>query len=85
MMTREQEAAWREMLRTSASEPVGLALEGLCNVDLNRVKEALLDAPADMVPALQGEGKAIRRVLKYLTERPLPQPSRFDTDSVSNL
>ena len=85
MTTREQEAAWREVLRTSASEPVGLALEGLCKVDMNRIKEAFIDASPEQIPMLQGEARAIRKVLKYLTERPLPQPSRFDTDVASNL
>ncbi len=85
MITREQEMAWREAIRTAASEPVGLAIEGICKMDLNRVKEAFIDAPPEQISALQGEARAIRRLLKYLTERPLPQPSRFDTDSVSNL
>ena len=82
---RDAERGWRELLRTSRGEPVGQAIEGLCLAELESVKTKLLDAGPEEVLALQGEGQAIRRILKYLTERPLPQPARFDNPAVSNL
>jgi hypothetical protein len=83
--TRDREVELRDILRSARSEPVGMALEGICSLDLERIKSRLLDAPSTEVDALQGEGRAIRRILKYLTERPLPQPTRFDNDVPTNL
>ena len=85
MNTREREASLRDTLRSARNEPVGMALEGICELDLERVKSRLLDASPSEVEGLQGEGRALRRILKYLTERPLPQPTRFDNEVPSNL
>lgn len=82
---REAEKSWRETLRTARADPVGQALEGLCELELESIKTKLLDAQPNEVLELQGEGRAVRRILKYLTERPLPQPQRFDKSPVSNL
>jgi hypothetical protein len=84
-MAREQEAALRETLRAGRYEPFGIALEAVCDVELDRVKTRLLDALPDEVATLQGEGRAIRKILKYLTERPLPQPQRFDNEVAPNI
>lgn len=82
---REAEKSWRETLRSARTEPVGQALEGLCELELESIKTKLLDAQPGEMLELQGEGRAVRRILKYLTERPLPQPSRIDNLPVSNL
>lgn len=69
---RERETEFREMLRNARSEPVGTALEALCNIELSRVKDLLIDAAPDEVAGLQGEGRVARKFLKYLSERPIP-------------
>jgi hypothetical protein len=85
MSTRDQEAELRRTLRAAREEPIGIALIAMCNVDLERVKERMLDAGPDEFLLLQGEGRAIRRLLKYLTERPIVQPARFDKEAATNL
>jgi hypothetical protein len=82
---RDSERSWRETLRNARGDVIGVALEGLCELELETIKSKLLDAQPDEVLELQGEGRAIRRILKYLTERPLPQPTRIDKPPVSNL
>ena len=85
MNARDREVSIRETLRSARSEPAGMALEAICLLDLERIKSRLLDAKLEEIGELQGEGRAIRRILKYLTERPLPQPTRFDSEVPSNL
>lgn len=82
---RDAEKSWRETLRNARVEPIGQALEGLCGLELEAIKTKLLDAQPSEVLELQGEGRAVRRMLKYLTERPLPQPQRFDNQPPSNI
>jgi hypothetical protein len=85
MLTREDEAGAREILRNARGDPIGLALEQVCKNDLEKVKHRLLDAPPEDVAGLQGEGRSLRTILKYLTERPLVQPARFDNPIKSNI
>ena len=59
-MARDDERNWREVLRNARTDPIGQALEGLCGVEMARIKDLLLDAPAGDVQELQGEGRAIR-------------------------
>jgi hypothetical protein len=82
---RLQEAEHRAVLQQARDDPVGIALIAMCNVDLERVKSRLIDAGADEFLLLQGEARALRRLLKYLTERPITQPARFDKEAATNL
>ncbi len=68
MNQREQLATFRRQLRQSRQEAVGIALEGICNYEVERLKNLLVDAEAEHVPELQGEARAMRKLLKYLTE-----------------
>lgn len=67
-MSREREEELRTVLRQSRHEAFGVALEGLVSIELERVKNSLIDAQDDrQVRTLQGEGAAFKKILKYLT------------------
>lgn len=68
-MDRTREAEYRAQLYASRMEPAGMAIAGLCKIELERAMSKLIDATADEVPALQGEARIARRILKYLTAR----------------
>ena len=52
------------------SSPAAMALRNLLDNHLHRAMQQLIDAvPAD-VPAVQGEARVLRRILKYLTDAP---------------
>jgi hypothetical protein len=67
-MSRDREEELRTILRQAQLEPFGVALRGLLDIELERVKTNLLDAALEQdFRALQGEGRAFRKILKYLT------------------
>lgn len=70
-LSKEDEARYREQLRTTRDSITGVALEMLVKNEMERVKETLLDATSTDVPLLQGEGHGYRRILKFLKERPV--------------
>jgi ABC-type uncharacterized transport system fused permease/ATPase subunit len=75
MITREQEAEYRFVLRQARSEAFGVALHSICENELEKVKEQMLDIPDwDTLRMLQGEGRAFRKILKFLTERAVSSP-----------
>lgn len=77
MITREQEVEYRALLRQSRGEAFGVALAALCQHELDKVVQQLLDIPEwDTLRSLQGEGRAYRKILKFLTERELSSPTK---------
>jgi ABC-type sugar transport system substrate-binding protein len=74
---RELEVALRKKVFAARDEPSLKALKDLANMHLERVKNGLLRAAPDAVPALQGEGYAMATLLKWLDE-PLQQKATVD-------
>lgn len=62
-----QEAELIERIRAGAKEPFGDALVKLLVIELDRVKDLLIDATKDQIDELQGRARFARKLLKYLT------------------
>lgn len=74
---REQEANFRRQLRQGLDERAVQTLNQLLNLRLDKIKADLLAAVAADVPGLQGEGRALKLVVKWLNE-PVPEKSTDD-------
>lgn len=65
---RAQEAEVRDRIQRARTESLHADFTTLLGIEIDRVKAQLVDAQTnDEVRDLQGQAKALRRILKYLT------------------
>lgn len=68
---RAQEAALRSLLYAQRGDPTVTAMKTLVESSLERLKEEFVDCSLQELPDKQSEAKAWRRMLKYMTEKPM--------------
>jgi hypothetical protein len=59
------------MLYAQRGEPTVTAMRSLVESNLERLKDEFVDCTPQELPDKQSEAKAWRRMLKYMTEKPL--------------
>lgn len=65
---RTHEADVRERIQRARTDPLHADITTLLTIELDRVQRQIVDAQSiDDVRDFQGQAKALRRVLKYLT------------------
>jgi hypothetical protein len=71
IMSKAEEAELRGMLQNFVGGTALNTLQKLMENDLERIKISLIDLEGDPMLQAQGEARALRRALKYLTARPV--------------
>lgn len=68
-ISKEQAEAFKVVMSTARDDAFGIALAGLMEYELDRVKELLVAAHPESVQQLQGQCLAYQNTLRYLKER----------------
>lgn len=70
-LSQEEEVECRQILFNQKSDPVGVALLKLAEYNRETLRDRLETCTAAEYQEIQGEARAWRKILKYLTDRPL--------------
>lgn len=68
---KKEEVALRGLLYTQRGEPTLVAVRTLVESNLERLKDEFVDCAVVELSDKQSEAKAWRRMLKYMTEKPM--------------